>query len=172
MANKKDFAQNERGFWTIPLYCIDDSTILNTHYSIPSWIYDKAALTKAGVDTGYVVIWRKERENGKLADDQLIFVPAEENTFIPVDSSYERTMLQYLVEKKINFKKPLLMPIDEVYRPDFILDKQKPNVIIEVAGLMNNIDYVNHLRQKRAHYLDKGYKYLEWDVRKPLKIDI
>ena len=170
--NKNSIYQDEKGFWKIPLYCLDDPKILKMTYSIPNWVYEKATFTNADDKKGYFVIWRKTKSNGELGDNQLIFVPSDETTMIPIESSHEGTMLQYLMKNNIEFKKPLLVPGDEDYRPDFILDTQKPQVVIEVAGLMNNIDYVNHLRQKQAYYLGKGYKYLEWDVRKPLKIDI
>ncbi|MCF6410684.1 hypothetical protein [Pseudalkalibacillus salsuginis] len=72
-------------------------------------------------------------------------------------------------KKNIQFKKPLIMVDEDRYLPDFILDKNLPHIIIEVAGLLNDDEYKSHLELKEKHYREKGYQYVEWDPRKDLR---
>lgn len=160
---RRDQFKNEGKFVSIPMYSLAEPSSFVYEHKVPQWIFEEATFTKAAVSTGYWVIWRDKDSNGILRDKEIIFVPAEEHTMIPIDSSLEEKMLQYLVSKKISFKKPQIMSVGEDLLPDFILTDHQPNTIIEVAGLLEDKGYVERLREKETYYKSKGFKYIEWD---------
>ena len=165
---RKDQYKTEGKFISIPMYSLADSSTFIYEHKVPQWIFEEATFTKAAVSTGYWVIWRDKDANGIMRDKEIIFVPAEENTMIPIDSSLEDKMLKYLVSKKVSFKKPLIMSVGDDLLPDFILTDREPNTIIEVAGLLDDEGYVKRLREKEQHYKNKGFHYLEWDGKEEL----
>ncbi len=156
-------------FYNIPLFALNNPSEKAMDLKVPKWIYEKATFTQANVNFGYFLLWRDYDQQDTLRDLELVFVPAEKETMIPIDSSFEEIMLCHLYNKKIQFKKPLVMVDGDDYLPDFILDQKLPHTVIEVAGLLHNEEYKTHLELKQQHYQSKGYKYLEWDVRRDLK---
>ncbi|WP_209124479.1 hypothetical protein [Alkalihalobacillus sp. BA299] len=166
---RKDQYQKDGKFISIPMYSLAEPTSFIYEHKVPQWIFEEATFTKAAVSTGYWVIWRDKDSNGILRDKEIIFVPAEENTMIPIDSSLEEKMLKYLMSKQISFKKPQIMSVGDDLLPDFILTDNKPNTIIEVAGLLDNEGYEKRLREKEQHYKNKGLHYIEWDGKEELE---
>lgn len=160
---RKDQFKKEGKFISIPMYSLAKTSSFIYEHKVPQWIFEEATFTKAAVSTGYWVIWRDKDSNGILRDKEIIFVPAEEDTMIPIDSSLEEKMVKYLVSKKLSFKKPQIMSVGEDLLPDFILTDRQPNTVIEVAGLLENMGYVKKLKEKEKHYKSKGFNYIEWD---------
>lgn len=159
----------------IPLYSVDDPNIFVTNLIVYKSTFEKAKerilKEKAynGVLTGYWVLWRdiKERE-GKpsyFEEKQLLFIPAESVSRIPVDSLHEEALLKSLIIHSRSFKKPLIeSEIEEKQneiRPDFILTDTQPQTVIEVAGL-DTKEYLDRLEKKRSQYIRSGYQYAEW----------
>lgn len=133
-------------------------------------VFQKLDRIQAQVDTGYWVLWRQEDKNsGKLTDQVLAFIPAEDHTRIPVESSHEAVMVHYLVENKREFRKPLIDNEEEMdTRPDMILMDTTPATVIEVAG-MDHEDYLKRLEFKRKLYRQKGFNYIEWNTVDPIE---
>lgn len=167
----KDYSQKVN----IPLYSVDDPNIFVTNLIVYKSTFEKAKerilKEKAynGVVTGYWVLWRdiKERE-GKpsyFEEKQLLFIPAESVSRIPVDSLHEEALLKSLVIHSRSFKKPLIeSEIEEKQneiRPDFLLTDTHPQTVIEVAG-MDTKEYLDRLEKKRSQYIRSGYQYTEW----------
>ncbi|MFD9628402.1 hypothetical protein [Peribacillus muralis] len=162
----------------IPLYSVDDRNTQNT--PITQVKVFKSQFQKAkerihhlqkynAVEYGYWVIWRsktKSQTGGHyyFLENEILFIPADTLTGIPVDSRYEKLMLQRLISEGRHFKKPLL-PIsfesETLIRPDFVLIDRVPQTIIEVAGLQTD-EYLKQLSYKKDYYLKEKFKYVEW----------
>lgn len=159
----------------IPLYSVDDPNVLVTVLTVYESTYQHALkrIEKEkfynAVNTGYWVLWRDIKVRNKLPDyfeeKELIFIPAEPISRIPVDSRNEEVMLKELIERKRTFKKPLIgkefSESSKDIRPDFILLDSKPHTMVEVAGIQTSA-YLQQLEKKKNIYLKSGYKYLEW----------
>ncbi|MGF7035352.1 hypothetical protein J2T17_006360 [Paenibacillus mucilaginosus] len=155
----------------LPVFSIADPSEKLQDISILKSVYEAATLTGRAVGTGYWVLYREENKAGKLIDTELIFEPAEPVTGIPVESSYEAQMIRRLVSEKREFKKPLIGNVTELFlahRPDMVLLDTNPETIIEVAGFEDD-DYQTRLASKREKYLERGYRYFQWDVKIPLE---
>lgn len=159
----------------IPILSLTDKETVLFEQSVYKDVYNKCTYTNAAVSTGYWVLW-KERDNvkDKLFDRVLIFVPAEKHTMIPVDSSYEETMIKYLVDNERYFLKPVIGNVSSKFtdieidkRPDMLLKDTKPYTVIEVAGIKEE-GYRKRLAEKREYYLASGYQYSQWDGDGPI----
>jgi hypothetical protein len=157
----------------IPLYSVNDSSKLVTHIEVEETVYKEAKIVadkiRNNVEQGFWVIWREPHvtKKGKqvVVAKYISFIPAEQTTKIPVESSYEETMVKYLVEEERHFKKPLIGDINDEHgiklRPDMILYDTPKATMIEVAG-DNSEKYLNRLEKKKEIYLRENYSYLEW----------
>jgi hypothetical protein len=148
----------------LPIFSLDDHSVRLGDISILKSVYNSATLTARAVATGYWVLYRIDK-NDKLQDFELIFEPAEPFTGIPVESSYEKTMVQYLWENNRKFNKPLIGNVTEHFldlRPDILLLDTLPTTIIEVAGYQDEV-YRQRLVEKSIEYSSKGFNYLEWE---------
>ncbi|GGG17990.1 hypothetical protein [Paenibacillus abyssi] len=149
----------------LPAFSIADRTLHIQNVSLLKSVYEAATLTSRAVGTGYWVLYRQEDKSGKLVDTELIFEPADPDTLIPVESSYEAEMIKYLVKNTRHFKKPLVGNVTDMFldhRPDMVLMDTTPKTIIEVAGYQD-AEYRQKLAEKREKYLERGYQYVEWD---------
>lgn len=161
---KKDqYTADESTFVSIPMYSVRDNQTHVYDQKIPNWIFSDATFTQAAVSTGYWIIWRDYDVKGTLKDKQIIFVPAEETSMIPVDSSLEELMIKYLIDTNRSFRKPQIRAAGDYMLPDFVLPDEEQDSIIEVAGLLDDPDYYNKLKEKEKNYKNNGYKYIEWD---------
>ncbi|MGV2947880.1 hypothetical protein, partial [Acinetobacter sp. AGC35] len=125
----------------LPIFSLDDHSVRLGDISILKSVYSSATLTARNVSTGYWILYKIDK-NDTLQDFELIFEPAEPFTGIPVESSYEKTMVQYLRENNRKFNKPLVGNVTEHFldlRPDIILLDTLPTTIIEVAGYQNEV---------------------------------
>jgi hypothetical protein len=96
------------------------------------------------------------------------------NNGIPVESSYERRLYDYLCEKERLIQKPIDM--DTKYHPkwdglvpDGLLIDTKPPTIIEVFGMSeSNVEYHLHREYKIKHFtsLKPSYDFWYWDAFK------
>lgn len=157
----------------IPLYSVNDSSKLVTHIEVEETVYKEAKIVankiRNNVEQGFWVIWRGPHvtKKGKqvVVAKYISFIPAEQTTKIPVESSYEDMMVKYLVEEERHFKKPLIGDIKEEHgiklRTDMILYDTPKATMIEVAG-DNSEKYLNRLEKKKEIYLRENYLYLEW----------
>lgn len=154
----------------IPIFSVNPSeqTQVST-LTVLKKVYENIHRLDTAVGTGYWVLWRQEGKDKKLRDQVLAFIPAEEGTRIPVESSHEARMIQYLVAKKRHFTKPLFFDETLEARPDIILLDTKPRTIIEVAGLDND-EYNARLKKKQGLYKSKGCQYLKWDTLESLEV--
>lgn len=155
---------------SIPIMSLDERQEKVQEISVHKSVYDSATLTGRNVDAGYWVLFRSENESGKLVDTELIFEPADPITGIPVESSYEEIMVRFLVDNKRHFQKPLIGNVTELFldqRPDMVLHDTTPKTIIEVAGYQDE-QYLAKLAKKKSAYEQRGYNYIEWDVRTPI----
>ncbi|MBU8908111.1 DUF1173 family protein [Desertibacillus haloalkaliphilus] len=153
----------------IPLFNLDNHEEFIDYVRVPDWKYKEALDScRIHVKQGYWVIWRdyEHKDDRFLKVEKVIFVPAESDSKIPVESSYEEAMIQYLVKKRRHFLKPLIGNVTNMFldeRPDMVLYDTNPQTIIEVAGMKNKDGYQKKLKQKADVYQKRGYRYLEWD---------
>ena len=157
----------------LPLYSIEDSCELITYIEVERNVYEEAKIVaekiRNNVEQGFWIIWREphKTQRGKrvMATRYISFIPSEQKTKIPVESSHEKDIVDYLVEEKRHFKKPLIGDIKEEHgikiRPDIILYDTPKVTMVEVAGV-NTEKYLSHLGKKKEIYLQENYLYLEW----------
>lgn len=155
-------------FVNIPLFALDNTSQHVTDFKIKRSVYESGILFEhLNVNTGYWLIWKEAAPNSLWPKEvQIIFVPAEEITHIPVESGYENEMVNFLYQQNVHFKKPLVSNLNELdieLRPDMIVYGDRGAItIIEVAGF-DNEKYKKRLAEKREIYKKKGYRYLEWN---------
>jgi len=83
---------------------------------------------------------------------------------IPVASSYEDVMCEYLIEAGRLFRKPLRYERSEsTMFPDFVLEDTEVPTHIEVLGLMDD-DYLKRIAEKRAECDRQGIEMIEWNA--------
>ncbi|UIF89251.1 DUF1173 family protein [Cupriavidus sp. UYPR2.512] len=87
--------------------------------------------------------------------------------FIPADSSYEMQMADALVDAGRAFTKPLRYD-GEAEFPDFRLQDEDGECVVEVWGLMGNPDYELRKEEKIKSYQARGVQVIEWDTRGPM----
>lgn len=81
--------------------------------------------------------------------------------FVPVDSMYEATFANKLVDEGRSFYKPMV--IEDGLVPDFVLTDTSKPTYIEVWG-MNTDSYIARRAEKIASYQKLGHALLEWDA--------
>lgn len=159
------YKEGSKNIMTIPLLSLDDKSFV-CNLTVFESIFKNATTTRVDTDFGYWVLWRDfDGKTGKLVDKELIFVPAEEQSMIPVESSYEEQMIAHLLLTDRKFEKPLVGNLTQYFldaRPDMMLLDTTPYTVVEVAG-MRNEDYHYRLDEKEKHYVEQGYRYVEWD---------
>ena len=103
------------------------------------------------------------RQGGKgvyasVIDIALMSITAE---FLPVESSYERTVAELLVMQGRSFMKPLRYNASaDLVLPDFILTDTLRELPMEVFG-RDDARYLQRKEEKSAHY-DEQYGKLGW----------
>lgn len=84
--------------------------------------------------------------------------------YVPIDSSYEITVADRLIESKRRFEKPLRYDCAELTLPDFILlDADVPRIPMEVYGMTGHPDYDRRHKQKQEQYQSSGRPVWEWE---------
>lgn len=89
---------------------------------------------------------------------------SDDESWIPVESKYERVLVQTLVAAHRAFRKPL--PIEDptaTIIPDVILEDRYDRLHMEVLGMMNHPYYASSWEDKRARYASMGQPYWSWD---------
>lgn len=157
--------------YDIPLYSVDEPERFVTNMQVYKPIFHEAQKRieneskHNAVNTGYWVLYREENNLGVFYEDkELLFIPADPDTRIPIESSYELEMLKYLVSLNREFRKPLFgneIENDLELRPDFVLLDTFPNTIIEVAGRSDE-KYIENLIRKSEIYKAGNFPYIEW----------
>lgn len=99
--------------------------------------------------------------NGNISVTDAALMPTSRH-FIPIDSSYEATLADLLVEKKRSFIKPLSVRTGESTLPDFILTDTRPEYVLEVFG-MNTHEYIERKIAKKAIYKAEGKPVWSWE---------
>lgn len=87
--------------------------------------------------------------------------------YIPADSSYEMQMAESLVDAGRAFTKPLRYD-GEAEFPDFRLQDQEGECVVEVWGMMGNPEYEARKAAKIKSYQACGVQVIEWDTRGPM----
>lgn len=87
--------------------------------------------------------------------------------YIPADSSHEMQMAEALVDAGRTFTKPLRYD-GEAEFPDFRLQDQTSECVVEVWGMMGNPDYESRKAEKIESYKVRGVQVIEWDTRRPM----
>lgn len=85
------------------------------------------------------------------------------NHYIPVDSSHEALMADFLVHKNRSFIKPLSVRPGESTLPDFILTDTVPEYVLEVFG-MNTPEYLERKINKKLIYKAEGKPVWFWEA--------
>ncbi|MDC0764208.1 hypothetical protein POF51_26160 [Brevibacillus sp. AG] len=158
----------------IPLLALDKRDQLSIEVTISKSVYNKGiCFDHLDVKTGYWLIWKEaESPDDWPKEKEIVFVPADEKTGIPVESGLELKMLAHLVQKQKSFKKPLIQNVIELdldLRPDMVVYGENEKIaIIEVAGFEDDA-YREKLEWKRKKYLEKGYQYLQWEGKSSLE---
>ena len=103
-------------------------------------------------------------KKGYFNIDDLVLMATNRN-YIPVDSSYEKTVADLLIAQERQFEKPLRYDNDELTLPDFVLldCSESPRVPVEIYGMTGNAKYDARKREKRAIYRESGSTCWEWE---------
>jgi hypothetical protein len=104
--------------------------------------------------------------NGTLKGIDMSFMLTSRH-YIPSDSSYEMQMAEALVDAGRAFTKPLRYDGESEF-PDFRLQDQDGECVVEVWGMMGNPVYEARKAQKIESYKTRGVQVIEWDTRRPL----
>jgi predicted nuclease of restriction endonuclease-like RecB superfamily len=104
--------------------------------------------------------------NGTLKGVDMSFMLTSRH-YIPADSSHEMQMAEALVDAGRTFTKPLRYD-DEAEFPDFRLQDQESECVVEVWGMMGNPDYEARKAEKIKSYKSRGVQVIEWDTRRPM----
>ncbi len=104
--------------------------------------------------------------NGTLKGVDMSFMLTSRH-YIPADSSHEMQMAEALVDAGRTFTKPLRYD-DEAEFPDFRLQDQESECVVEVWGMMGNPDYEARKAEKIKSYKARGVQVIEWDTRRPM----
>lgn len=154
----------------ISLYSLDNTDKHIADIEVLKRVYDKDVIYFDGCEAGYWLIWRTQHKKYDyiFEDKKIIFMPAEENTRIPIDNIYEANAIKHLVSQGKTFKKPILKEdLKNGHRPDFIIYDDFPFTILEIVGLSDG--YRNYQTKRRKYYNTINYKYRQWN---PLKESI
>ncbi|MFC5402407.1 hypothetical protein [Cohnella soli] len=150
-------------FVRLPISSVDDPERLVTELTVLRSIYEQCTNPVPDVDSGYYVLFRGPTKKGdtNIWDRQLCFIPAEEQrTRIPVDSSAEAGLIQYLAEGRRHFERPLIGNVTELFseqRIDIILHDTEPKTIIALD------EGGSILQKKQDGYVGKGFQFIAWD---------
>lgn len=112
---------------------------------------------------------RIERREGRKGpwlgvEDIAVLELADTDNWIPVDSDYERQLVDKLVTGKRQFRKPLAVEIGEdELLPDFVLEDRADRTCLEVLGMMSKPEYAAHAEDKRARYQALGQAVWWWN---------
>ncbi|MDN7445276.1 DUF1173 family protein [Burkholderia cepacia] len=87
--------------------------------------------------------------------------------YIPADSSYEMQMADALVDAGRMFTKPLRYDGAAEF-PDFRIQDQECECVVEVWGMMGNPEYEARKAAKIKSYKSRGVQVIEWDTRRPM----
>lgn len=152
----------------LPLFSVDARKEYVCDITVKRSLIEKVKKeTVCNERNGWWLIWREINQKGHLEDKEVIFIPAEPLTKIPVDSLNESRLIRELVDSKRSFKKQLLWnkPIGgkQAFNKIFLLDTI-PGTIIEIA---ENEDQFNLLNKREALYKDMGYRYIVWKAFVP-----
>lgn len=114
---------------------------------------------------GIFVVDRTKGGNYMITDGALMRVTKH---WIPVESRYEATIANSLVDQGRAFIKPLRYDADQdAVFPDFyLLDCGDQPVPIEVHGFSGNLKYEQRKQEKIQHYQRQGENYWHWEVCK------
>jgi hypothetical protein len=131
-----------------------DSTVRRFPNALSAWRSGQGTVAMAQIEL-------RQSAKGVYAsviDMALMSITAE---FIPVDSSYERTVSDLLVAQGRSFNKPLRYDANSSQvLPDFILTDTAREVPLEVFG-RDDAEYVLRKTEKSAYY-DKQYGSAGW----------
>jgi hypothetical protein len=146
------------GFHGIPMTFMQnglwDSTVRRFPNAIAAWRGGRGTVAIAQVEL---------RQGGKgvyasVIDMALMSITAE---FLPVESSYERTVADFLVMQGRSFMKPLCYQASaDLVLPDFIFTDTLREVPMEVFG-RDDARYLQRKEEKSAHY-DEQYGKSGW----------
>lgn len=126
---------------------------------------ERAALKVGTTVIAFGVAKVNEFQPGRLAATvERIALMGVSEWFIPVESSHERELAQWLEQNERIFVKPLRHDSSDAIRPDFILlDTPRP-VSLEVYG-MNTPEYLQRKAEKIGYYAAEfAGQYWQWDV--------
>lgn len=143
----------------IPFYSLkqqDKPTKPHRYVSVFKSVYEKANLTNLNVDEGYWVLYRTPNNNKKLADTQLIFIPACPVTLIPIHRADDLTLFSELVQHKLQFHSPLIHDKKQD-TPDITIENTIPRSIVHVKRSGTNVGKL------KEHYENQGYHFVLYD---------
>lgn len=117
-----------------------------------------------------VVLAKVRRIDGRhgpwlSVEDVAVLRIADEITYIPIDSTHERRLVETLTQSRRWFRKPLSVdvPPGEMV-PDFILEDRSDRLHLEVLGRMSDPEYRVHTDEKRVRYTKAGQAVWWWNV--------
>lgn len=118
-----------------------------------------------GRQVGVWVVEKTPRGHLRLSTAGIM---ATTQSWIPIDSGYELTMANALIEANRSFLKPLRYQHSDVVLPDFVLTDTEPRTYIEVWGIIGRESYERRKREKQDHYKQHGLQLIEWNVPDPI----
>jgi hypothetical protein len=136
--------------------------------------FDRFPVERAALKEGYFVIAFgvakvQEYERGQKskyfgAVVERLALMAVTRWFIPVESSHERTVADWLEDDQRGYMKPLRYDAEQSVHPDFVLTDVPGQFAMEVYG-MDTPEYLKRKKEKQAIYEERlPGRHWQWDV--------
>jgi hypothetical protein len=117
----------------------------------------------------WLAIVRREREDLAIRDLAALAL-ADERTWLPCASEYERRLIRQLATAGRRFVKPLAaggLGLDETgLLPDLVLLDRRDRCALEVLGRLDDPAYAKAWEEKARRYRASGRAYWAWDPRR------
>ncbi|MCA1064492.1 hypothetical protein QTG56_23060 (plasmid) [Rossellomorea sp. AcN35-11] len=147
----------------LPLYSVDDTSDFVCNITMKKSLLEGVKKDiNGGNSQGWWLIWRDINKKGVLEVRDLLFIPADPGTRIPIESRYDELLIEELVKLKKNFSKPLLWKINVSgveLSPNIIIVQDSKNTVVEIA---RNVEEFYHLNKIETIYKSQGFKFIEW----------
>jgi hypothetical protein len=147
----------------LPLYSVDDPKEFVCNISLKKSLLEETKDNiKRSDSQGWWLVWRDRNKKGILEVKDLVFIPADPITRMPVNSLYEEMIIGELIKLRRDFSKPLLWKMKAngiELKPNFIINEGNKDIVLEIAG---NLDEFYNLNKLEKIYKNMGYKFIEW----------
>lgn len=143
---------------------------MSVHGDLIARLLDQHPAERAALAAGQAVIAfgvAKVRERGRgglAATVERMALMGVTDWYIPVESSHERALAEYLEAAGRSYMKPLKHDAGDLVHPDFVLTDTRTPVALEVYG-MDTPAYLTRKAEKQALYAERmPGRHWQWDA--------